>query len=146
MRLSLHDVHHALGAQFGLSADIEIPQSYGDWRAEHAAVRGAVGLIDCSAAGRLRGRGPDLAQVLHGVVTNEVKNLPVGWGCIAALLNDVGRAQTLLVILRVEDGFLIETPPGLAEKSRDLIDYYIITEDAAIEDESPQWGQFSLQG
>lgn len=146
MRLSLHDAHAALGARFVQQNDVDVPDDYGDWQAEHQAVRQSAGLIDLSDVGRLRGSGPDISQVLHGVVTNEVKNLPAGEGCLAALLNDVGRTQTLLVVLRTDDGFLIETPPGLAEKSRALIDYYIITEDAAVEDETTATGLLSLQG
>lgn len=146
MRLPLHDTHAALGARFVERRGIEVPEGYGDWRDEHEAARKSVGLIDCCDAGRLHGSGPDVAQVLQGVVTNEVKHLPGGRGCLAALLNDVGRTQTLLVMLRIDEGFLIETPPGLSEKSRGLIDYYIITEDAAIEDETDCWGQLSLQG
>jgi folate-binding protein YgfZ len=146
MRLPLHDLHQRLGARFAERHGVEIPLDYGDPEVEHRAVRQTVGLIDVSDGGRLHGGGPDIGGVLHGVVTNEVKHLPIGMGCLAVLLNDVGRARTLLVILRGEEDFWIETPPALAEATRDMIDYYIITEDATIDDVSGQWGELSLQG
>lgn len=146
MHLPLHDMHVSLGATFSERTGIEMPHNYGDWRNEHRQVRHAVGLLDCSDQGRLHGGGHDMAQVLQGVVTNEVKHLAVGAGCLAVLLNEVGRARTLLGVLRVDDGYLIETPASLAPASRDMIDYYIITEDAVIDDVTALWGQLSLQG
>lgn len=146
MPLPLHDVHAALGACFAPDDRNAPPLDYGDVRLEHARVRTRVGLSDCSDGGRIHGSGPDIGQVLQGVVTNEVKHLPTGGGCLAVLLNDVGRARTLLEVLRVDDGYLIETPPGLAEASRDMIDYYIITEDAAVDDVTSRWGTLTLQG
>lgn len=146
MHLPLHDTHAALGATFHEQSGFTVPLAYGDWHDEHRYVRQAVGLLDCSDQGRLHGTGRDVAQVLQGVVTNEVKHLDPGSGCLAVLLNDVGRVRTILEVLRIDDGYLIETPPGLAPSSRDMIDYYIITEDATIDDVTNAWGQLSLQG
>ena len=144
--LPLHNVHATQGARFGPWHASTVPLDYGDWRREHGWLRATAGLSDVSAHGRLSATGPDIAQVLQGVVTNEVKHLPAGSGCLAVLLNDVGRARTLLEILRTEDGYLMETPPGLAEASQGYVDYYIITEDAVVEDTSASWAQLTVQG
>ncbi len=144
--LALHAVHTALGARFEEQHGWNVPMACGDPIAEHHAARTSVGLIDVSDGGKLRALGPDVAGVLHGILTNEIRHLACNRGCLAALLNDLGRMRSLLAVLRTPEGFLLETPPHLASRTRDLIDTYIITEDATIEDVTATMSILSLQG
>ena len=55
--LALHEVHAALGGRFTEERGCEAVADYGDALAEHAALRHAVGVVDLSFRGRLKGRG-----------------------------------------------------------------------------------------
>jgi folate-binding protein YgfZ len=105
-----------------------------------------MGLVDASEVGKLHLTGPDAADVLQSVLTNDVKRLQPGQGCFAALLNDVGRMQSFMAVLRDSDSFWLETPPGLGPHTAALIEHYIITEDAAIRDATEDLALLSLQG
>ena len=76
--LQLHEFHHRLGARFTEVNGTEVVNDYGDWPAEHAALRENAGLLDLSFRGRICLVGADRVRFLHGQVTNDVKKLAVG--------------------------------------------------------------------
>ena len=51
--LMLHEFHHGLGARFAELNGAEIVADYGDWLAEHAALRETAGVIDLSFRWRI---------------------------------------------------------------------------------------------
>src|SRR6187551_1960116 len=53
MPLALHTFHTALHAQFTEVNGMEVVNDYGDYLAEHSALRHAAGVIDLSFRGRL---------------------------------------------------------------------------------------------
>src|SRR5216117_488683 len=94
--LELHSFHAGLNARFTEVNGLEIVEHYGDPLAEHAALRDATGLVDLSFRSRLCLTGADRQKFLNGQVTNNVKDLKVGEGCYAALVNAKGKMQTAL--------------------------------------------------
>src|SRR5438046_8738985 len=85
--LPLHKFHDGLGACFTEVNGMEAVEHYGDPLAEHAALREMAGLLDLSFRSRLCLTGTDRQKFLNGQVTNNVKDLKVGEGCYAALVN-----------------------------------------------------------
>jgi len=71
--LQLHDFHDRLGARFSALDGAEVVDDYGDWLAEHAALRESAGVLDLSFRGRICLVGNDRVRFLHGQVTNDVK-------------------------------------------------------------------------
>ena len=51
--LALHEFHAALNAQFTEVNGMEAVEQYGDWLAEHAAMRQSAGVVDLSFRSRL---------------------------------------------------------------------------------------------
>src|SRR5512133_2695931 len=95
---------------------------YGDALAEHAALRTGALLVDRSFRGRMRLSGARAAEVLTGLVTNDVKALPAGHGQYAAALTAKGKIVADLRIFAMaapgatSDGaapesLLIDAPP-----------------------------------
>jgi len=80
-QLMLHEFHQSLGARFAELNGAQIVNDYGDWLAEHAALRETAGVIDLSFRSRICLVGADRARFLHGQVTNDVKKLRTGEGC-----------------------------------------------------------------
>src|SRR4051794_20054313 len=122
----------------------EIPASYGDTAAEHAAVRGAVGLVDRSDHGVLEVTGRDRAKFLHAMLSNDVASLAPGQGCAATLLDVHGKVQVLLRVLALEDRVLVITPPGFAPSTSEALDTYLFSEKAYFRDATGEHALFVL--
>lgn len=144
--LALHELHAGLGACFTTVNGAETVVDYGDATAEHAALRGSVGVLDLSARSRLCLVGGDRVKFLHGQVTNDVQRLRVGEGCYAALVNAKGRMESDLNLYRLADELLLDFEPGYRDAVVQRLEKYIITEDVQVLDAAPHYGLFSVQG
>lgn len=144
--LALHDFHAVLGAQFTEVNGMEVVGQYGDWLAEHAALRKSVAVIDLSFRSRLVLTGADRVRLLNGQVTNNVKDLPVGEGCYAALVTNKGRMQSDLNIYMLPDEILLDFEPGLTGAISERFDKFIIADDVQVTDAAPHYGLLSVQG
>ena len=144
--LSLHEFHAALKARFIEVAGMEVVADYGDPAAEYATMRGSAGVLDLSFRGRLCLTGADRVRLLHGQVTNNVKDLGVGEGCYAALVTAKGRMQSDLNIYALPQELLLDFEPGLAAAVAARFERYIIADDAQVVDAAPHYGLLSVQG
>ncbi len=144
--LALHDFHAALGAQFTEVNGMEVIEHYGDWLAEHAALRKSAAVIDLSFRSRLVLTGADRVRLLNGQVTNNVKDLPVGDGCYAALVTNKGRMQSDLNIYILPDEILLDFEPGLTGAISERFDKFIIADDVQVIDAALHYGLLSVQG
>jgi folate-binding protein YgfZ len=144
--LSLHEFHQSLGARFGTINGAEVVNDYGDWPAEHAALRQTAGVIDLSFRSRICLVGADRARFLHGQVTNDVKKLRVGEGCYAAITTAKGKMESDLNIFCLADELLLDFEPGLAGKVSARLEKYIVADDVQIVDAAPHYGLLSVQG
>jgi folate-binding protein YgfZ len=144
--LMLHEFHHHLGANFTALNDAQIVNDYGDWLAEHAALRETAGLIDLSFRSRLCLVGGDRARFLHGQVTNDVKKLRVGEGCYAAITTAKGKMESDLNIFCLADELLLDFEPRLTEKISQRLEKYIVADDVQIVDAAPHYGLLSVHG
>jgi folate-binding protein YgfZ len=144
--LVLHDFHQTAGATFTEVNGQEAVAHYGDWRAEYAALREGVGILDLSFRGRLCLLGADRQRFLNGQVTNNVKDLQPGRGCYAALVSAKGKLQSDLNIYRLENELLLDFEPGYVEIVTRRLEKYVIAEDVQIIDADPHYGLLSVQG
>jgi folate-binding protein YgfZ len=144
--LSLHEFHHGLGARFAELDGAEIAADYGDWLAEHAALRETAGVIDLSFRSRICLVGADRIRFLHGQVTNDVKKLRACEGCYAAITTNKGKMESDLNIFNLPDELLLDFEPGLTEKISARLEKFIIADDVQIVDATPHYGLLSVQG
>jgi aminomethyltransferase len=78
-RTSLYDNHVAAGAKIVPFAGFEMPVQYGEGiKAEHVAVRTAVGIFDVSHMGEIETSGPDAEAFLQRVLSNDVSKIAPG--------------------------------------------------------------------
>ena len=142
----LHEFHHGLRAQFSELNGAEIVADYGDWLAEHAALRETAGVIDLSFRSRICLTGADRVRFLHGQVTNDVKKLRVGEGCYSAITTAKGKMESDLNIFALADELLLDFKPGLTEKISARLEKFIVADDVQIVDAAPHYGLLSVQG
>jgi aminomethyltransferase len=79
-RTPLYGRHAALGAKFAPFAGWEMPTEYagGGVLAEHAAVRGAVGMFDVSHMGKVRVTGPGAVPFLNTCLVGDLDRISAG--------------------------------------------------------------------
>jgi len=142
----LREFHHHLGARFIELNGAEVVNDYGDWPAEHAALRESAGVIDLSFRGRICLVGADRARFLHGQVTNDVKRLRAGEGCYATLTTAKGKMESDLNIFCLPDELLLDFEPGLTGKISQRLEKFIVADDVQIVDAAPHYGLLSVQG
>src|SRR6266516_3465393 len=144
--LPLHKFHGGSGARFTEVNGMEVVEHYGDPPAEYAALREAAGVLDLSLRSRLCLLGTDRQKFLNGQVTNNVKDLKVGEGCYAALVNAKGRMQSDLNIYVLENEILLDFEPGYSAAVAQRLEKYIIADDVQVVDVAPHYGLLSVQG
>ncbi len=144
--LSLHEFHSGLNAQFSEINGAEVVAHYGDWLAEHAALKNSAVVLDLSFRGRLCLLGADRKTFLNGQVTNNVRDLKTGEGCYAALITAKGKMQSDLNIFCLENELLLDFEPGYSQAIAARLEKFIIADDVQIADVTPHYGLLSVQG
>lgn len=145
-RLTLHDIHEALGAEFIEHGEYLVPESYGDTLAEYEAVKKRVALADLSDRGKLRLGGKEHLKFLQGMLTNDVLALENGQGMYAAILTVKGRMVSDMRVYRERDSVLLDLEPGINVKVSELLKQYRLSYKASIDDLTESLGLFSIQG
>lgn len=125
---------------------VQVPAAYGDAAAEYAALRQTVGLADLSFRSRICLLGADRKRFLHGQVTNNVNDLPVGQGNYAALVTAKGKLQSDLYVYQLAEEILLDFEPGLSATVAQRLEKYIIADDVQVVDVSEHYGLLTVQG
>src|SRR5207248_10587267 len=144
--LVLQKFHEGLNARFTEVNGMEVVNHYGDPLAELAALRGAAGVLDLCFRSLLCVLGADRQKFLNGQVTNNVKDLKVGEGCYAALVNAKGKMQSDLNIYVLENEILLDFEPGYSAAVAQRLEKFIIADDVQAVDVAPHYGLLSVQG
>lgn len=142
----LQELHDSLGARWIESHGVPTVGDYGDPSGEYAALGHAAGVVDLGSRTRLCLTGADRVRLLHGQVTNDIRGLPAGGGCQAALVTAKGRLQAILHVFALDDELLLETEPGFTGRLQERFDQYIIADDVQVVDIAPHYALFTVQG
>ncbi|WP_342376279.1 aminomethyl transferase family protein [Myxococcus stipitatus] len=144
--LSLHFLHEEAGARFIDVGGREAVASHGNDADAYRAAREAVALHDASYREVLRITGEDRVSFLHGMVTQEVNNLPAGSATYAAMLTAKGAMVADARILKREADLLLDMEPGMGPKVREFLEKYLISEDAELHEATGDHGILRLLG
>jgi len=143
---SLKEVQQAEGAILVTQDGSLMPLHYGDPHQEYLAVRNGAGLLDFSHWGKITITGPDRKPFLHGLVTNEVKNLSRGQGNYSLFLTPQGKIQADLWVYDRGEDLLLITYGNLRKILAEGLEKYLIMDDAEVHDHSGNLLLFSIQG
>ena len=102
LRTPLHDRHVALGARMVPFAGWEMPVQYEGVIAEHKAVRSDCGVFDVSHMGELEVEGPRAAQLLQGVLSNDLARVGPGRAQYTLLTTDEGGIVDDLIVYELD--------------------------------------------
>ena len=92
---------------------------------EYSALRSGALLLDRSDRVRIRFGGPRAAEIVTGLVTNDVLSLQPGHGQYAAALTPKGKIAADIRIFADQDGLLTDTSPRAAQNWRDIVTKYV---------------------
>lgn len=120
----------------GVVAGHSVVMHYGDVASEFTSLRGGAMLVDRSARGRVRIEGAQAAEMLTGLLTNDVKALTPGHGLYAAALTAKGKIVADLRVFADHDGFLVDAPPRAHAGWTAMLKKYVNPRLAPYRDES----------
>jgi folate-binding protein YgfZ len=92
---------------------------------EYSALHNGALFFDRSDRMRIRISGPKAAELVTGMVTNDVSALVAGEGQYAAALTPKGKIVADLRIFAMEDALLIDTPAAAATGWKEMVRKYV---------------------
>jgi len=146
-RTPLHDAHVEAGARLVPFAGWEMPVQYEGIRAEHLAVRGACGIFDVSHMGEIETSGPQAAELLQRLLSNDVSKIAVGGAQYSVLCREDGGVLDDLFTYRLgPERFLTVT--NAANHDRDLAWFHAHAGqfDAEVTNAHSRWAMLAVQG
>ena len=99
--------------------------AYGSVAAEYEALHAQAALFDRSHRGRLQLFGERAAEMVAGLVTNDVSGLAPGQGCYAAALTAKGKIIADVRVFVEEGSVLTDAPPRAAEAWASMVRKYV---------------------
>ena len=99
-RTPLYDRHVASGGRMVPFAGWELPVQYDGVIAEHRAVRTDAGVFDVSHMGEIEIEGPTAAELLQGLLSNDIARLEPGEAQYTLLTNERGGIIDDLIVYR----------------------------------------------
>jgi folate-binding protein YgfZ len=133
--VSTHSIPES-GATIGDVGGRSVVLAYGSVASEYEALHSRAAVFDRSHRGRLRVKGARAAEMVTGMVTNDVLSLAPGQGCYAAALTAKGKIVADVRVLVEEDGILVDAPPRSAAAWAAMVKKFINPRIAPHQDES----------
>jgi folate-binding protein YgfZ len=122
------------------------PGVLSDLQAEFSALRNRCGVYDLSFRAKISLTGGDRTRWLNGMVTNNVRDLEVGHGAYAFLLNPQGHILGDLTAYNRGDVVIVDTDRSQLEKILATFDHYIIMDDVEVKDLSDSLTAIGVAG
>ncbi len=119
---------------------------FGDPQAEFDALRSGCGVYDLGFRPKISLTGSDRVRWLNGMVTNNIRDLAVGHGVYAFLLNPQGHILGDLYAYNRGESITVDTDSGQAEKILATFDHYIIMDDVEVTNFSEQLTALGIAG
>jgi folate-binding protein YgfZ len=143
----LQEFYKRLGAEMKERDGCQIPASFGDELFEYANVRErGAGVIDLSQRGRFQLTGSEVVQFLNGLITNDMKTLAENQWMPAVFPNVQGRLLAYVRVVRIRDGFLIDTEATTHDTVLKTIERFTLAGDFHVADITKQTAMLSVQG
>jgi aminomethyltransferase len=146
-RTPLHGRHAAAGGKLVPFAGWEMPVQYAGIREEHLAVRRDAGVFDVSHMGEIETRGPQAADLLQRLLSNDVTRIAVGGAQYSVLCDENGGVLDDLFTYRLaDDRFLTVTNASNHGADLAWFERHAAGFDAEVVDRAPDTAMLAVQG
>jgi folate-binding protein YgfZ len=119
---------------------------FSDPHAEFAALRTGCGVYDLGFRAKISLASGDRVRWLNGMVTNNIRDLELGRGAYAFLLNPQGHILGDLYAYNRGDSITVDTDSAQVEKILATFDHYIIMDDVEVTNLSEQLTALGIAG
>ncbi|HZW07968.1 MAG TPA: glycine cleavage T C-terminal barrel domain-containing protein [Phycisphaerales bacterium] len=130
----------------GQVAQVDVAALFDFVDIEYAAIRKGCGLLDQPHRGTLVFTGADRLAFLNRMVTQELKNAAPFTAHRAFWLNRKGRIDADLRLIVLEDRIVADVDLFAADRARQTLGAYIISDDVAVTDASQSHHRLALHG
>ena len=113
---------------------------------EYRAIRQGAAVILRTNRGLVAVDGPDRAEFLQGLLTNDVAALDDGTGCYAAYLTPQGRMVADMDVFSLDERLLLDVDAAVAPVLAARLDSLIFTEEATVTDWSGTHVSYGVHG
>ncbi|QIO24944.1 glycine cleavage system aminomethyltransferase GcvT [Haloarcula sp. JP-L23] len=149
-RPQLHEKHLQSGADFTDFGGWDMPVSFDSIQTEHAAVRDSVGIFDVSHMGEVTVSGPEAAELMNRLTTNDVTALDPGDAQYACILAEDGTIIDDTVVYFQPDGEEYLFIPN-AGNDKAMVNHWTDHAaannlDATVANRTQDLGMFAVQG
>jgi aminomethyltransferase len=146
-RTPLYAAHVAAGAKLVPFAGWEMPVQYDGIREEHLRVRSACGVFDVSHMGEIETEGPQAADLLQRLLSNDVSKIDVGRAQYSCLCREDGGVLDDLFTYRLgEDRYLTVTNASNHERDLEWFEAHAVEFEAEVRDRIDAYAMLAVQG
>lgn len=145
-KTALYDTLVSAGARMGEYGSVETAASFKSIESEFRELRSGCAVYDLGWRAKVAITGEDRLRWLNGMVTNNVKDLPLNSGNYSFVLNPQGRILGDLYTYNFDDYLLIDTERSQLESLLTLFQHYIIMDDVEVADKSDSITAIGIQG
>jgi aminomethyltransferase len=146
-RTPLYEAHVNAGAKLVDFAGWEMPVSYDGIRQEHLRVRNGCGVFDVSHMGEIVTEGPQAADLLQRLLSNDVSKIEVGGAQYSCLCREDGGVLDDLFTYRVADHrYLTVTNAANHERDLEWFEAHAVEFEAEARDRIESYAMLAIQG
>lgn len=133
-------------ARIGAYGGVQTALQFGDIGSEFRELGSGCAMYDLAWRAKIEVTGTDRIRWLNGMVTNNIKDLPLNRGNYSFVLNPQGRILGDLYTYNRGEYLLIDTEYSQLENLLKLLRRYIIMDKVELIDKSSELGAIGLQG
>ena len=146
-RTPLYEAHVEAAAKIVDFAGWEMPVQYDGIREEHLRVRDACGVFDVSHMGEIETEGPQAAELLQRLLSNDVSKIEVGGAQYSCLCKEDGGVLDDLFTYRLaEDQFLTVTNAANHVRDLEWFEAHAVEFNVAVKDRIDAFAMLAVQG
>jgi aminomethyltransferase len=146
-RTPLYEAHVEAGAKLVPFAGWEMPVSYDGIKAEHLRVRSACGVFDVSHMGEIETEGPQAADLLQRLLSNDVSKIQVGGAQYSCLCREDGGVLDDLFTYRLaDDRYLTVTNAANHERDLEWFEAHAVEFETEVRDRIDSFAMLAVQG
>ncbi len=146
-RTPLYEAHVEAGARLVDFAGWEMPVHYDGIREEHLRVRNGCGVFDVSHMGEIETEGPQAADLLQRLLSNDVSKIGIGGAQYSCLCREDGGVLDDLFTYRLaEEQFLTVTNAANHERDLEWFEAHAVEFNVTVRDRIDDFAMLAVQG
>jgi aminomethyltransferase len=146
-RTPLYQAHVEAGAKIVDFAGWEMPVQHDGIREEHVRVRTSCGVFDVSHMGEIETAGPQAAELLQRLLSNDVSRIEIGGAQYSCLCREDGGVLDDLFTYRLgEDRYLTVTNASNHERDLEWFEAHAVEFEAEVHDRLDDYAMLAIQG